>query len=281
MTPFHLRRKLTISRAPASSSQSVDASGLPCFILFLLLTISGQWLRGLIYEIVGFQTHSGLQAVDYFPPSHWPCCSAPSWAACAGLPGMPPSFRTSAIPRCACIEGLIGLIGLAVVWGMPLVDNISPVVATVGHCRAGGSQRGLLASSALLMGATLPTIARWIKANPDGVSGSTSSTAAISPTLCSAMHLTDSRCVSITRRPLMWRWRSTDAASSVLPVTIARVGSQSLMDADYCPARDANALIARRHFRSNSGAMTKWFGPLILSLMLGGTNALFDHPRGL
>ena len=159
-----------------SSSQSVDASEAPRYLPFLLLLFAASGCAALIYEIVWFQL---LRAGDrLFRRSRWACCSAPSWAACAWAACCcRGSYRTTRHPLrvyalleawhrrhrpCSCCSG------------MPLVDHLYSAIAgrrLAGHCRARRSIGAVcLLPPTLLMGATLPAIARWIEATPDGVS---------------------------------------------------------------------------------------------------------------
>ena len=117
-----------------SSSQSVDASEALRYLPFLLLLFAASGCAALIYEIVWFQM-LGL-VIGSSGRSRWPCCWAPSWAACAWAAWRVPRLNIGVpwhpLRVYACIEGLIGLIGLAVLWGMPLVDQLYSVIATGG-----------------------------------------------------------------------------------------------------------------------------------------------------
>src|SRR4051794_9060850 len=73
----------------------------------------------------------------------------------------------------ALLELGIGAIGLAVLWGMPHVEQ--SYVRYAGHGPPGLLLRGLVVAvcllpPTLLMGATLPAIARRVEAGPGGVS---------------------------------------------------------------------------------------------------------------
>jgi spermidine synthase len=72
----------------------------------------------------------------------------------------------------AAIEFAIGLCGLAALAGLPLVARV--YVAAAGYGMAGILLRSLVAGVCLLpptilMGASLPAIARWIRTTPEGV----------------------------------------------------------------------------------------------------------------
>jgi spermidine synthase len=73
----------------------------------------------------------------------------------------------------AMLELGIGVIGLLVLFGMPFVEQI--YVRYAGHGPMGSLVRGAVAGicllpPTLLMGATLPAIARWVETGPEGVS---------------------------------------------------------------------------------------------------------------
>src|SRR5262249_60472110 len=73
----------------------------------------------------------------------------------------------------AVLELGIGAIGLAVLYGMPYVEEA--YVRYAGHGLPSILLRGAVAGvclipPTLLMGATLPAIARWVEAGPEGVS---------------------------------------------------------------------------------------------------------------
>src|SRR5687767_969533 len=73
----------------------------------------------------------------------------------------------------AAIEVLVGVCGLAVLFGMPYVDGFYAAVGGQGMggllLRAAIGAMCLL-PPAMLMGATLPAAARWVEASPRGVS---------------------------------------------------------------------------------------------------------------
>jgi spermidine synthase len=138
----------------------------------LLLLFAASGCAALIYEIVWFQM-LGLVIGS----------SAISLAVLLGtfMGGM--CLGSLALPRLvseerhplrvyAVIELAIGFIGLAILWGMPLVDQVYTAIARGGSfgilLRAVISAICLLPPT-VLMGATLPAIARWVKSSPEGV----------------------------------------------------------------------------------------------------------------
>ena len=72
----------------------------------------------------------------------------------------------------ALLELGIGVIGLLVLFGMPLVGGVYTGVGT-GHHRHPAARRRraiCLLPPTMLMGATLPAMARWVETTPQGVS---------------------------------------------------------------------------------------------------------------
>jgi spermidine synthase len=139
----------------------------------LLVLFVGSGCSALVYEIVWFQL---LQLVIG--------SSAVSLGVLLGtfMGGM--CLGSLALPRLlsprhhpfyvyALLELGIGTIGIAVLFGMPYVDHIYSQAA--GNGLPGILLRGLVCAACLLpptmlMGATLPAVARWIEATPQGVS---------------------------------------------------------------------------------------------------------------
>jgi spermidine synthase len=151
------------------TSRPVSERALPLLILLFV----GSGCAALIYEIVWFQM---LQLVIG--------SSAVSLGALLGtfMGGM--CLGSILLPRWisahrnplrvyACLEIGIGLIGIAVLYGMPVMGSVYS--STVGHGQAGMVLRGIVAAvcllpPTLLMGATLPAIARSIETTRSGVS---------------------------------------------------------------------------------------------------------------
>ena len=143
------------------------------FLPALLLLFIGSGCAALIYEIVWFQL---LQLVIG--------SSAISLGVLLGtfMGGMClGSFALSSVVTArhhplrvyAYLELGIGLIGLLVLVGMPLLSGV--YTSWAGSGVTGLLFRGVIASvcllpPTLLMGATLPAISRWVEATPEGVS---------------------------------------------------------------------------------------------------------------
>jgi spermidine synthase len=143
------------------------------FLPPLLLLFVGSGCSALIYEIVWFQL---LQLVIG--------SSAVSLGVLLGtfMGGM--CLGSVALPRViparhhplrvyALLELGTGLIGILVLFGMPAVDRL--YASSAGHGLAGLLLRGAVCAACLfpptlLMGATLPAVARWVEATPRGVS---------------------------------------------------------------------------------------------------------------
>jgi spermidine synthase len=152
--------------APAASS--IDR----VFPVVLLLFI-GSGCAALIYEIVWFQLLQliiGSSAV-----SLGVVLGTFMGGMCLGSLLLPKLVSAAPHPLrvYAVLEVGIGMIGIGVVSFLPYIDRLYSQIATDGIF--GLVIRGLVAGACLLpptllMGATLPAIARWVEATPRGVS---------------------------------------------------------------------------------------------------------------
>ena len=154
------------TRAPAASS--IDR----VFPVVLLLFV-GSGCAALIYEIVWFQLLQliiGSSAV-----SLGVVLGTFMGGMCLGSLLLPKLVSTAPHPLrvYAMLELGIGLVGIAVIFFLPQLDRLYTSIAMEGV--PGLVIRGLVAGACLLpptllMGATLPAIARWVEATPRGVS---------------------------------------------------------------------------------------------------------------
>src|SRR6516162_9525244 len=161
---------------PMTKHPSKEPAAAPAprrFLPLLLLLFVGSGCSALIYEIVWFQL---LQFVIG--------SSAVSLAVLLGtfMGGM--CLGSIALPRVvsaqrhplrvyAAIEMGIGVLGLALLFGLPHLDRVYAAVAGTGLRAI--LLRGVVCAVCLLpptilMGATLPAIARWVEATPQGIS---------------------------------------------------------------------------------------------------------------
>ena len=155
------------------ATQRTNPSGLPRFLPLLLVLFVGSGCSALIYEIVWFQL---LQLVIG--------SSAVSLAVllgtfmggmCLGSLGLPRviSRRPHPLRVYALLELGTGIAGVVVLLVMPYVDRLymsNVVPGLPGILLRGAVAAACLLPPTLLMGATLPAIARWIEATPQGVS---------------------------------------------------------------------------------------------------------------
>lgn len=143
------------------------------YLPLIVALFIGSGCAALIYEIVWFQL---LQIVIG--------SSAISLGILLGtfMGGM--CIGSVLMPRCisarrhpmrvyAVLEAAIGVTGILILIGMPLVGSL--YISSGGSGPLGIVRRALAAAICLLpptilMGATLPTISRWVKATPEGVS---------------------------------------------------------------------------------------------------------------
>src|SRR5579872_2659429 len=144
------------------------------FLPVLLILFAGSGCSALIYEIVWYQL---LQLVIGSTAISLGVLLATFMGGlCLGSLLFPKYFarrRYHPLRIYAAIEAAIGVCGLLVLWGMPLIDGI--YVAAVGHGMPAILFRAIICAVCLLpptilMGASLPAIARWIETTPRGVS---------------------------------------------------------------------------------------------------------------
>jgi len=143
------------------------------FLPFLILLFAGSGFCALVYEIVWLQLLQlviGSSAV-----SLGVLLGTFMGGMCLGSFSLARlvSARRHPLRVYAALELTIGILGIGVLFGMPYIDRI--YLAIVGYGLPGILLRGAVCGLCLLpptilMGATLPAIARWIEATPQGVS---------------------------------------------------------------------------------------------------------------
>ena len=156
-----------------SAEQRSTMSGATRFLPLLVLLFVGSGAAALIYEIVWFQMLS--QIVGSSSISLGVLLAIFMGGMCIGSVGLSYVIpaRIHPLRVYATLELAIGLLGLLVLVALPWVDSLYRLI--------GGSGMGGLAARAflcafvllpptILMGATLPAIARWVEATPKGVS---------------------------------------------------------------------------------------------------------------
>jgi spermidine synthase len=144
------------------------------FLPVLLLLFVGSGCAALIYEVVWFQLLQlviGSSAV-----SMGVLLGTFMGGMCLGSYLLPRVVRREVHPMrvYAYLEAGIGVLGLLILFGMPLMNTVYEAVSP-GSGIAGFLLRGLAAGicllpPTLLMGATLPAISRWVESTPEGVS---------------------------------------------------------------------------------------------------------------
>src|SRR4051794_23122708 len=143
------------------------------FLPVLLVLFAGSGCAALIYEVVWLQL---LQLViGSTAVSLGVLLAIFMGGMCAGSLLLPRlvSARRHPLRVYALLELGIGTIGLVVLFGMPYVEAV--YARHAGHGLAGILLRGAVAGACLLpptllMGATLPAIARRVETDPEGVS---------------------------------------------------------------------------------------------------------------
>ena len=150
-----------------------EAPALPPLLPLILALFVGSGCAALIYEIVWFQLLQlviGSSAV-----SLGVLLGTFMGGMCLGSLLLPRWLSTARHPLrvYAALELAIGLIGVVVLHGMPLVGQFYTEHAASDSTSV--LMRGLVCAICLLpptvlMGATLPAIARWVHSSPEGVS---------------------------------------------------------------------------------------------------------------
>src|SRR6476661_10419499 len=143
------------------------------YLPLLLLLFIGSGCAALIYEIVWFQL---LQlVVGSSAVSLGVLLGTYMGGMCLGSLLLPRyvSAREHPLRVYAIIEGGIGVCGLLVLWILPLLDHL--YAALGGSGLFGILMRALVAAvcllpPTLLMGASLPAVARYVESSPRGVS---------------------------------------------------------------------------------------------------------------
>jgi spermidine synthase len=141
-------------------------------LLLILLLFMGSGCSALIYEIVWLQSLQlviGSSAV-----SLGVLLGTFMGGMCLGSLVLPRwiSIRRHPLRVYALMELCLGALGVAILLGLPYADRLY-----VAHVRPGWASilmRGAICAACLLpptllMGATLPVVARWVKATPEGI----------------------------------------------------------------------------------------------------------------
>jgi spermidine synthase len=159
-------------QALAPASPEIGGPVSRRFLPLLLILFVGSGCAALIYEVVWFQLLQlviGSSAV-----SLGVLLGTYMGGMCLGSLLLPRyvSSREHPLRVYALIEGGIGIFGLVILFGVPMLDPVYAAIA--GHGLFGILVRGVVAGicllpPTLLMGASLPAIARWIETTPRGV----------------------------------------------------------------------------------------------------------------
>jgi len=158
-------------KTSGNAAESPLASGRILPVLLLLFVGSG--CAALIYEIVWFQLLQ--EVIGSSAVSIGVLLGAFMGGMCLGSYLLPRlvSVRNHPLQVYAWIELSIGLIAILLLFAMPLIAGV--YAAAVGYGLPGILLRGLICAiclmpPTLLMGASLPAIARWVETTPQGVS---------------------------------------------------------------------------------------------------------------
>src|SRR5665213_1588996 len=158
--------------APTTVAPDGSRHFLPRYLIPWLLLLAGSGCAALIYEIVWFQLLQlviGASAV-----SLGLLLAAYMGGLCVGSAALPKlvSARRHPMRVYALLELGIAAFGIAALFGVPWIARIYVAGATTGL--AGLVLRGAVAAVCLLpptilMGASLPALARWVETTPRGV----------------------------------------------------------------------------------------------------------------
>ena len=157
-----------------NQNQLTDAGASRRFLPLLLLLFAGSGCSALVYEIVWYQL---LQLVIGSTAVSLAVLLATFMGGlCLGsiaLPRIRSLGGRHPLRVYALVELGIGVCGILVLFGMPLVDRV--YVAAVGHGLPAMLLRAVVAAACLLpptvlMGASLPAASRWLETTPEGVS---------------------------------------------------------------------------------------------------------------
>lgn len=155
--------------SPSAAAPATSSRLLP----LLLILFVGSGCAALVYELVWFQLLQfviGSSAVSLAV-----LLGTFMGGMCLGSLALPRFISASRHPLrvYAVLELGIALAGLIVLYAMPSIARV--YIANAGHGFTGVLLRGLvcvicLLPPTMLMGATLPAIARWVEATPRGIS---------------------------------------------------------------------------------------------------------------
>src|SRR5215468_586419 len=162
-------REISLNEVAADEAAGLSSGRV---LPLLLLMFVGSGCAALIYEVVWFQLLELV--IGSSTVSLGILLGTFMGGMCLGSLLFPRlvSRRLHPLRVYAFMELGIGIIGLALLFGMPLINNV--YTASAGEGFAGMLVRAIIAvicllPPTLLMGATLPAISRWVETSPRGV----------------------------------------------------------------------------------------------------------------
>jgi spermidine synthase len=263
----------------------VTASPRRTYLPLLLLLLAGSGCAALIYEIVWFQLLQlviGSSAV-----SLGLLLAAYMSGLCLGSAALPRfvSRRVHPLKVYAALELGIGVFGLLVLFAVPFVGRLYVAGATQGL--PGLVFRGLVAGVCLLpptvlMGGSLPALARWLETTPKGVSWlgwlySANIAGAVSGCLLAGFYLLRVHDMAIATYAAV----AINLAVALASVALSRLAPHLHVAESAAPIRSARTQRATFIYiaiaisgLSALGAQVVW--TRLLSLLLGGTVYTFS-----
>src|ERR1043166_5829722 len=164
---------MTARQSKAAAAEPATAGASNRYLPILLLLFIGSGCAAVVYEIVWFQVLQlivGSSAI-----SLGVVLGTFMGGMCIGSLGLSRVISSKEHPLrvYAKLEAAIGALGIVILFILPWVGGLYTAIAV--HGMTGLFLRGLfcmlcLLPPTLLMGATLPAIARWVRATPMGVS---------------------------------------------------------------------------------------------------------------
>ncbi|MFL5244177.1 MAG: fused MFS/spermidine synthase [Gemmataceae bacterium] len=158
---------------PPIPREPINAAPGRRFLPLLIALFAGSGFCALVYEIVWLQLlqlviGSGAVSLGVLLGTFM-------GGMCLGSYALPRLISAQHHPLriYAALEVTIGILGIVILFGIPYIDRF--YLAIIGYGLPGFLLRGAVCSLCLLpptvlMGATLPAVARWIESTPQGVS---------------------------------------------------------------------------------------------------------------
>lgn len=261
-----------------SAPSDARTSRLP----WLLLLFVGSGAAALIYEIVWFQLLQ--QVVGASAVSLAVLLGTFMGGMCLGslwFPRLVPA-RFHPLKVYAVIEVLLAVFALVVIYGMPVAGRA--YLAAAGHGMPSIALRAVICMAfllppTLLMGATLPAVARWVESTPRGVAWlgffyGGNIAGAVTGCLLAGFYLL--RVYDLTTATFVGIALNLAVAGIALLVARGTVGGARAVAVDNAPVRHAGSLYVVVAISGLCALGSEVVWTRLLSLLLGGTVYTFS-----